>query len=802
MPACRRRASARAALALVAAALTLLAASTATQAATNPISIAVKVGYSGFLKAQQWMPVTINLTNKGQDVDGTLEITAGLTSGQGGQPLESAIYQAHVSLPAGATKSVRTYLVEDQVPSTVSVRLVANGRELASANTQTGTPATVLIGVLSDQGTALDSFGAVHPGGLTANVVHLGLEDVGDSAILLRAFDLLVIDDFATDTLTAAQRGAITDYVKNGGELLLGTGASWRKTLAGVSSDILPMQIAGTTILSPAPALDMLPRVEVATGALNQGAHAWLLGGSRPLLAERFVGAGLVTVATFDWNQDPVASWTGANVLLRQILVRTVFPSASSSQNGNFGGPFGASGTSISERSNGLYQALSNVPALDLPSLVLIGILVLAYVLLVGPINYLALRALNRRALAWVTVPLIAILASAGAFGTGLFTKGRSTQTNQVSIIHLQPGWDRAYQESYTGLLTPTRGDYQVTVSGQQLLFAPTGSYNGGVNSDLIRVGSNNSVVLPSMTAYTLRGFATEGLVAAPQLTASASMANGKLHGTIRNMSSSTFSDGVVLAGDGYQVLPALAPGASATFDVTPKISSPFTGQPAYLNIYPTSYYTNGGFGAPQSSDADREAFTKIAILSLVTGVNNGFSTAITPMVVVWSKQPGQDVTVAGSRPRSTSETAIVLPLQVTGFGAGAIPAGIVLSRFTDIDGDGQPAQPGALLMTNGTVTYDFTPVLAPGAHLDSASIDSTFSSPKGPVAGGSPQSLQANAWDWQQSAWIPVTFNLGGVTPVPSAAINPTSGEVRLQVAAGGNQVVFGQVSLTGTVS
>jgi hypothetical protein len=143
-----------------------------------------------------------------------------------------------------------------------------------------------------------------------------------------------------------------------------------------------------------------------------------------------------------------------------------------------------------------------------------------------------------------------------------------------------------------------------------------------------------------------------------------------------------------------------------------------------------------------------------------------------------------------------------VLPLQVTGFGAGAIPAGIVLSRFTDIDGDGQPAQPGALLMTNGTVTYDFTPVLAPGAHLDSASIDSTFSSPKGPVAGGSPQSLQANAWDWQQSAWIPVTFNLGGVTPVPSAAINQTSGEVRLQVAAGGNQVVFGQVSLTGTVS
>src|ERR1700694_5620028 len=115
MPASRRRASARAALAFVAAALSLLAASTATQAATNPISMAVKVGYSGFVKGQQWMPVTIHLTNKGQDVDGTLEITAGLAGGQGGQALESVIYQTHVSLPAGATKNLRTYLVEDQV---------------------------------------------------------------------------------------------------------------------------------------------------------------------------------------------------------------------------------------------------------------------------------------------------------------------------------------------------------------------------------------------------------------------------------------------------------------------------------------------------------------------------------------------------------------------------------------------------------------------------------------------------------------------------------------------------------------
>lgn len=799
MPASPRRVSACGALALVAAAMTLLATSAAAQAAANPLSIAVKVGYSGFVKSQQWMPVTIDVTNKGQDVDGTLEVSTG--SAPNGQPIGAAIYQTHVSLPAGATKHLRTYLVEDQAPSTVSVRIVQNGRVLASTNSQTGSVAMTLIGVLSDQSTALDGFAAVHPGSISANVVHLSLENVGDSGILLRAFDLLVIDDFATDTLTAAQRSAITDYVQNGGALLLGTGASWRKTLAGVSSAILPMQIDNTTTLSSVRALDKLSRVEIATGGLNGGGHAWLSEGSAALLSERFVGGGLVTLATFDWNQDPIASWSGANVLLRQILVRTLFYSASSQSVGSgFGGPFGASGVSITERSNALSQALGSLPALDLPSLVVIGLLVLTYVLLVGPINYLALRALHRRALAWITVPLIAIVASAGAFGAGLFSKGHSVQTNQVSIIHLEPGWDRAYQESYTGILTPTRGDYQVHVAGARLLIGPTSSYSGGFvggNTDVIRVGvDNNSIVLPAMTAFVLRGFATEGLVDPPQLSGSASFVNGKLTGTIRNMSSVPFTDAVVLAGDGYQTLPALAPGASATFNVAPKISNPSAGPPAYMTIY-TNYFSGG----PQPNQPDLVALEKTAILSLVAGSGfSGFSPAIAPMVVVWTKQPYQDIAVAGSQPRSTAETAIVLPLPVGEIGPGSLPAGMVVSRFTDVEGDAQQGPPGGVVMQNGTVTYDFTPKLARDSHLAAASLDSTNQSPKGAIP-GSTQSLKAQVWDWGGSAWVPLDFNANGITAVPEGAINPSSGELRLQVAASGSQGVFGQISLTGTV-
>ena len=54
-------------------------------------------------------------------------------------------------------------------------------------------------------------------------------------------------------------------------------------------------------------------------------------------------------------------------------------------------------------------------------------------------------------------------------------------QINQVAILHLEPGAGRAYQETYTGIIPPSRGDYIATVSGERLLISPI------VNSTCVR---------------------------------------------------------------------------------------------------------------------------------------------------------------------------------------------------------------------------------------------------------------------------------------------------------------------------
>src|SRR5260370_40297183 len=123
MPAGCRRVS-FATLALAVAALASLGAWTA-EAAT-PISVAVKLGYSGFVKAGQWMPVTIDVTNAGQDFDGPLEVSA--TASANGPPTGPATYTTHVSLASGATKRLKTFVLEAQGPTPAPVRLVEHGR--------------------------------------------------------------------------------------------------------------------------------------------------------------------------------------------------------------------------------------------------------------------------------------------------------------------------------------------------------------------------------------------------------------------------------------------------------------------------------------------------------------------------------------------------------------------------------------------------------------------------------------------------------------------------------------------------
>jgi len=809
MRAQRCRLPTRIALACLLGTLALPGTAVGAAAAGNGLTLAVQVGYQDVVKPGDWMPVTIDARNAGAGVDGRLEVQESLNA----QPGVSGftIYEEPISLASGSVKRVRLYLIENTTGATITARIIQNGRVAVSQDSAASGTSSALIGVLSDEATTLDDFAAIHPGGVAARVVHLHPDDIPDSAVPLRAFDILAIDDFATDGLTAGQRTAIADFVEAGGDLLVGTGAAWHKTLAGLPPAILPMQVTGTTVIDTA-ALGAAA-VEVATGSVTSG-RAWLSDAGQPLILERAAGAGTVTLATFDWNQQPVAVGGAVRTVLRQVMVRAFFGPGGSAQNFAYGvggpGGFGfGSQPSVASRSGALTPVLGNLPGLDLPSLQLTGALVLLYVLLVGPVNYVVLGAMRRRALAWVTVPLIAVIAAAGAYGAGIVTKGRSVQANQVAILHVQPGSDDAYQETYTGIIPPSRGDYQASVGGDRLLISPIATNNGLAYAGSVRVDvATNGVTLSGMTAFALGGFATEAVTSAPRLTGHLALVNGKLSGTIENHSNLTFTDAVLIAGDSFQTIGGLKPGGSATVSLTPKAANPF-GQPLYTRVYNTN--SSGGFGPGGSTvtAADRDNFAKAQILSLLpTGMSfRGIASVSSPLLVAWTHRSFQDLTVNGSQPRSTALAAVVLSLPVDQIGTGPLPAGVVSGRIVDVVGDTQgQGPPGLLVMQNGSVTYEFAPPLVGGAQLTGLSISAQ--NPYGPKFAGPPgaststvPAVQGQVWDWSSSAWTDIAYQDNGTTALPDSAFNPTTGLIRVRLSTTNGGLLAGSLTLSGTI-
>ena len=94
------------ALALLAIGLALSVGALTAKAADNPLTITAHVGYSDTVKTQQWMPISIVVSNKGPEVDGTLEISNSY-SGINGFAWP-AVYERPVVLASGSTQYFRT----------------------------------------------------------------------------------------------------------------------------------------------------------------------------------------------------------------------------------------------------------------------------------------------------------------------------------------------------------------------------------------------------------------------------------------------------------------------------------------------------------------------------------------------------------------------------------------------------------------------------------------------------------------------------------------------------------------------
>src|SRR4029453_17887300 len=125
--------------------------------------------------------------------------------------------------------------------------------------------------------------------------------------------------------------------------------------------------------------------------------------------------------------------------------------------------------------------AVADLPALAVPPIPGLVLLLFGYIALIGPINYIVLKRLDKREWAWVTMPALIAIFAVGAYAFGSALRGSDVIVNEVAIVRGAPDAKEGAAQVYLGVFSPTRGTYQVALPGGALLSAPVlGNFFGG----------------------------------------------------------------------------------------------------------------------------------------------------------------------------------------------------------------------------------------------------------------------------------------------------------------------------------
>jgi hypothetical protein len=275
--------------------------------------------------------------------------------------------------------------------------------------------------------------------------------------------------------------------------------------------------------------------------------------GDRVIAAERKIGSGSVTLLGF----DPTTSWLADGDDWDTPLWRRLLPGRT------------AGGLSLSDDGT-IAQAVTNLPSLALPPIGGLLVLLFGYIVLVGPVNYLVLKRIDRREWAWVTVPALIAVFTLGSFGIGALMRGSDVIVHEVGVVRGAPGTTAATIQSYLGIFSPSRSTFQVRVPGDALLSAPMNgdAFGTGTATALDVLQGDPSRVRDLAVGFgSIRTIRAEATAEGPEVVADLRLADGRLQGTVTNRSARPLQAAALVVGSSAARLGDIAPGATMKVD-------------------------------------------------------------------------------------------------------------------------------------------------------------------------------------------------------------------------------------------
>jgi hypothetical protein len=487
----------------------------------------VFLGYDGMVREANWFPVACEIHNDGPGFNAVFELTN--DRGAGGQ-----VRQVVLELPSNTHKRfVIPVFASGGRYGTWTARLLDERGKVRDEKTNLRAKGDVaadslLLGALARTFAGLPTFpevrGKQQRPELQPAVARMDVAYFPDTPIALEGLDAIYLSSEKAPDLKVNQVSALVAWLHGGGHLILGVeqpsdinGTPWLRALLpcefnGVSQVRMdgefeqwlengrlgkpapaadnPVNKAGNTRRNPvpAPAGVSVPGITpdrdfdqadipVVTGTLRDG-RAVVTVKQVPLVIEAERGRGKITVLAFSPERKPFQTWKNRPWFWAHTV--NLAPALFESSDFNRG-----TGWSI----DGVFGAMIDSKQVRKLPVSWLLLLLVVYLLVIGPIDQYWLKKIGRQMLTWVTFPTYVVLFSLLIYWIGFMLRAGETEWNELHVVDVLPRGERAELRghTYASVYSPANVRYRLA-SDQGTTFATLrgefqGAWNGGQDS-------------------------------------------------------------------------------------------------------------------------------------------------------------------------------------------------------------------------------------------------------------------------------------------------------------------------------
>lgn len=620
--------------------------------AKSELEVDAVIGIKNKIKQEKGTPLTVTITNHGDDFSGDLVIDAMVTYAAG----SALVYPLDIA--SGETKTFNLHL-EGYSDSLMYSNTpedffhfyeggIEKGKKIDYKGTHYLSPNILeynsqFIYAVTNNEDRLAGLKKVNQFSTVAVQPYFINQTDGiqlpEEASALEMADIVLFDETAISDLTNEQQQALYSWVQQGGTVLIGD-SDLGDAAAGIFAKQLPLVLSEERHVLTKDHLEKLTTngvftadIQVKAASLKQGSAIVSSVDNKIVAASTEIGQGKLIQTTFSLGDAPLASMAGYPKLVSTILsLDTVNPNPVYKPSYGYGNNW----TYFNEL----------FPSFKFSSSWIITLIVI-YILLVGPVLYFVLKRFDRREKMWLYIPAVSIICSLAFFIFGAKDRLIKPQIQQMAMYEIQN--DGTLIGSYTNaLLTNKGGDFVFETDSNTTAIATMN--NSIVNqagnlhktSYIKKTATGNELTLHDLNYWSVQSFIGKTTISeAGKLELELVFEQGQLTGTVKNTLPVDLKDVTVLTGTKKIVLGDLEAGG------TLNVAEDLGGQTltAARESYGSNFY-NGQVITGDLFEVQYEAIQSTAIESAANTKQ--------PIITAWSDSSLVPVEYKGNANMST----------------------------------------------------------------------------------------------------------------------------------------------------